>query len=166
MKPVAGPNRSKQNTQHINKMIRLLSDVRKLTKLSERAIGIHTTTLSYLEYVEKWNNTTNDIMKDTNARTSDFKNVLQITKIPELTVRIHNTTLTYLQSMEKQNQVILETLQKITKASERGHTQAYLLENDLFWVTPEVHYFFTNSGFRILTNAIDWSPEEKIQQLQ
>lgn len=92
---------------------------------------------------------------------SDFK---KLSKLSQITVGLHNATLMHVHSIERweRNQsTILSTLTKITESAEQGSTRLYLRSDDIFLKTPAVHDFFTNSGFRIFQNSIDWSDELK-----
>lgn len=64
---------------------------------------------------------------------------------------------------ENNSQMILITLQKIQALADLGSYRLYLAYNDTFWKTPEIHDFFTKSGFNIDAHSISWEEENELR---
>ena len=90
---------------------------------------------------------------------SDFR---KLTKLAEIYHRIAHTKNDFLYSMshwENNKQLIDATLNKMQSSAEQGSTRLYLSKDDPFWVSPQIHNFFIQSGFKIEGNSIHWNEE-------
>ena len=88
---------------------------------------------------------------------ADFR---KLAKLSEIRIRTPNETIACINSVnhwKPHMQYIVTTLRKITDVAEQGRTKLYVCDTEPLMKTPEIREFFTNSGFTVDNNSIDWS---------